>query len=453
MERLDDANKCLKTAADFEAKGDLANAKENYIQGANWLSHVLKYSANDRMKPLFREHLANAITNAERVKAQLDSSRPTLPSGSSRKLGAPQPAGTTGVDLELDPLMETLRGSIVSERPNIKWEDVAGLEQAKTVLRDATELPTQFPHLFSHGELKPWKGVLLYGPPGTGKTYLAKAVATNSSPDATFLSISSADLVSKWVGESAKLVKTLFTLARTKAPSVVFVDEIDSLVSDRSGSSGKSESSSQLLAEFLSQMDGCGPATEGIMILAATNIPWNLDRAILSRFQKKIYVPLPQTEHRAEQIRIRLKKDRTRLTDSDINAVAGDSERFSGRDLSSLVQAALAECMQEFKVSKTWRRFRPHPFDESLEFAYEPVWSGDWAIPPNELDGITLDACIQKNVSDVLSDKEMARRTVLPPVQLRHFRRALNRFKPSVSLEDLGQFDTWTETFGTSAYT
>jgi len=340
--------------------------------------------------------------------------------------------------------MESLRGTIVCERPNLPWDQVAGMEYAKRVLQDATELPARFPHLFHQGCLQPSKGVLLYGPPGTGKTYLAKAVASNSPKDCTFLSISSADLVSKWVGESAKLVKTLFTLARRMAPSVVFVDEVDSLCSDRAGSGpGKSEASSQLLAEFLTQMDGCGPSTEGTLILAATNFPWALDRAILSRFQKKIHVPLPTQENRAEQLRIGLKAARSRLTGSELGALAARTKRFSSRDLTSLVQAALSECLEEFKTATRWRCFAPHPFNEALGCAYEP------AAAAGREDGRTL-RFVEADLQRLSGDAEACARTVLPAVERRHFEQALKRCKASVSDADLAKFEAWTEQFGTS---
>ena len=139
-----------------------------------------------------------------------------------------------------------LQGAIVSEKPNVKWEDVAGLEFAKKALKEAIILPTKFPDIFV-GLRKPWKGILLYGPPGTGKTYLAKACATQA--DSTFFSVSSSDLISKYVGESEKMIKTLFEMARRQKPSIIFIDEIDSLVSSRSQS--ENEASRRVKTEFL----------------------------------------------------------------------------------------------------------------------------------------------------------------------------------------------------------
>ena len=147
-----------------------------------------------------------------------------------------------------------LGGAIVTEKPNVKWDDVAGLQLAKEALKEAVVLPVKFPQFFT-GKRKAWSGFLLYGPPGTGKSYLAKAVATEA--DSTFFSISSSDLVSKWMGESEKLVSQLFSLAREQAPSIIFIDEIDALCGAR-GENGESEASRRIKTEILVQMQGVG---------------------------------------------------------------------------------------------------------------------------------------------------------------------------------------------------
>lgn len=204
-----------------------------------------------------------------------------------------------GDDDDQDPEVKKLRagltGAILAEKPNVKWDDVAGLEGAKASLKEAVILPIKFPHLFT-GKRTPWKGILLYGPPGTGKSYLAKAVATESK--STFFSVSSSDLVSKWQGDSERcvkmsnatsmelisyyrLVKQLFEMAREQKPAIIFIDEVDSLAGTRSES--ESEGSRRIKTEFLVQMNGVGHDDTGVLVLGATNIPWQLDIGIKRR--------------------------------------------------------------------------------------------------------------------------------------------------------------------------
>lgn len=218
-------------------------------------------------------------------------------------------------DADMKKMRANLSGAILTEKPNVSWNDVAGLELAKEALKEAVILPIKFPHLFT-GQRKPWRGILLYGPPGTGKSYLAKAVATESN--ATFFSVSSSDLVSKWLGESERLVKQLFQMARESKPAIVFIDEVDSLCGSRG--EGESEASRRIKTEFLVQMNGVGNDMDGVLVLGATNIPWQLDAAIrrryisiipfytkfvlttdtfLFRFERRIYIPLPEVGARA----------------------------------------------------------------------------------------------------------------------------------------------------------
>lgn len=145
-------------------------------------------------------------------------------------------------------LENSLKDIILKESPNVEWSDIAGLENAKMCIEETVMMPIKYPKLFK--DVKPWQGILLYGPPGTGKSYIAKAIATMTK--STFLSVSSADLISKWQGESEKLVKTLFGMARKMKPSIIFIDEIDSLCSARD--EGGSESTTRVKTEFLTQM-------------------------------------------------------------------------------------------------------------------------------------------------------------------------------------------------------
>merc|ERR1719197_1019464 len=211
-----------------------------------------------------------------------------------------------------------LEGAILREKPNVKWDDVAGLFKAKENLKEAVIMPLKFPHMFKTIR-RPWKGILLYGPPGTGKSYLAKAVATEAN--STFFSVSSSDLVSKWLGESEKLVRSLFDLAREEKPAIIFVDEIDSLCSARSDS--ESESARRIKTQFLIQMNGVGNANdEGILVLGATNIPWSLDPAIRRRFEKRIYIPLPDFAARKFLIEHNLRKEKHNITNEQFDEMA-----------------------------------------------------------------------------------------------------------------------------------
>jgi katanin p60 ATPase-containing subunit A1 len=181
-------------------------------------------------------------------------------------------------------LIETLERDCIDKNPNVKFDDIAGLDECKKLLREAVILPIIAPHLFT-GIRRPWKGVLMYGPPGTGKTMLAKAVASQGKT--TFFNVSASSLASKYRGESEKLVKILFEIARFYAPTTIFIDEIDVIVSSR-GSGGESEASRRVLAELLCQMDGATTTSsaganeaqaeanekpKNIMVLAATNRP------------------------------------------------------------------------------------------------------------------------------------------------------------------------------------
>ena len=209
----------------------------------------------------------------------------------------------------------------MSETPNVSWDDVAGLEGAKEALKEAVILPIKFPHLFT-GKRTPWRGILLYGPPGTGKSFLAKAVATEAK--STFFSVSSSDLVSKWMGESERLVKQLFTMARENKPAIIFIDEVDSLAGTRG--EGESEASRRIKTEFLVQMNGVGHDDVGVLVLGATNIPWQLDPAIKRRFEKRIYIPLPEVEARKRIFELNVGSTPCQLTQKDYRTLAQNTD-------------------------------------------------------------------------------------------------------------------------------
>ncbi|KAL6614755.1 hypothetical protein ACP70R_037025 [Stipagrostis hirtigluma subsp. patula] len=189
---------------------------------------------------------------------------------------------------EMRNLAETLLRDIIRGSPDVKWESIKGLENAKRLLKEAVVMPIKYPKDTSRyftGLLSPWKGILLFGPPGTGKTMLAKAVATECKT--TFFNISASSIVSKWRGDSEKLVKVLFELARHHAPSTIFLDEIDAIISQRGEARSEHEASRRLKTELLIQMDGLTKTDDLVFVLAATNLPWELDAAMLRRLEKR----------------------------------------------------------------------------------------------------------------------------------------------------------------------
>ncbi|KAM4532318.1 katanin p60 ATPase-containing subunit A-like 2 isoform 1-T1 [Fundulus diaphanus] len=245
-------------------------------------------------------------------------------------------SGFFGTSGEMRELAVIISEDIYLHNPNVRWEDIIGLEDAKRLVKEAVVYPIKYPQLFT-GILSPWKGLLLYGPPGTGKTMLAKAVATECKT--TFFNISASSIVSKWRGDSEKLVRVLFELARYHAPSTIFLDELESVMGQRGTSSGREhEGSRRMKTELLIQMDGLATSEDLVFVLAASNLPWELDNGMLRRLEKRILVNLPSTLARQAMISHWLPplsslggvKLQTAL---DYKRLAEEMEGYSGSDI------------------------------------------------------------------------------------------------------------------------
>ena len=296
-----------------------------------------------------------------------------------------------------DELKASLKDLIV--KTNVKWSDIGGLWEAKRVIMETVVIAG----LKRPESVKPWKGILLFGPPGTGKTLLASAAA--GSLNATFFNVSIDRVLSKYFGESSKLISALYSLAREKAPSIVFLDEIDALSLSRRRET--SDALRRTLSSLLVQLDGLkiGGDEPLVLTIAATNAPWDLDKAILSRFPQRIYVPLPDRRASKEIIRICTRGlDISRL---DLEELASRcvENLYSGRDISNLCQQAI------------WNMIR----DEN-RYLYK--------------------------LAELPYDKLRSMRLRVRPLAMEDFYEAFKKIKSPLTRRDVEKYEKWNEAYG-----
>ncbi|XP_043832197.1 fidgetin-like protein 1 [Dromiciops gliroides] len=293
----------------------------------------------------------------------------------------------------LEPKMiELIMNEIMDHGPPVNWEDIAGVEFAKTTIKEIVVWPMLRPDIFT-GLRGPPKGILLFGPPGTGKTLIGKCIASQSG--ATFFSISASSLTSKWVGEGEKMVRALFAVARCQQPAVIFIDEIDSLLSQRGD--GEHESSRRIKTEFLVQLDGATTSSEErILVVGATNRPQEIDEAARRRLVKRLYIPLPEASARKQIVKNLMAKEHFCLSEEEISLIVKQSDGFSGADMTQLCREA----------------------------SLGPIRSLQ-----------TID------IATVTPDQ-------VRPIAFVDFENAFKTVRPSVSLKDLELYENWNKTFG-----
>ncbi|MFX0151787.1 MAG: AAA family ATPase [Candidatus Hodarchaeota archaeon] len=375
---FESAKKNAAMAYQLDQSGQEHAAVRHYVAAAEQLQQLINYTDDPNMKNIYYQKAMEYILRVKEIRGIIEPSE--TPSSSSSRASP-----------ETDEISSAIDSIIVREKPNVKWEDVAGMEEAKLALREAIILPMTRPDLFK-GARKPWKGILMFGPPGCGKTYLCKAVA--SEVESTFFSVSAANLISKWLGESEKLVKELYDRASEEAPSIIFFDEVDALAGTRGGGS-ENEAMRRVKTQLLQAVEGFGTGEELLVTVGATNTPWDIDAAMRRRFERRVYITLPTKDARDKMFYIHT---RGVDLDSDVNftELAQYTAGYTAADIALLCREALMRPIRELDANGALKDINIQPR------------------PPNTDDFLV----------------------------------AMESIKPSVSPEELNRYEDWKDKFG-----
>ena len=338
---------------------------------------------NSKLNTYNNNPIINSNNNYNTLPPQKQNQHPPESSHIKKK-----PNVHTKEDEEMD---AKIMSEIMSTNPNVKFSDIIGMENLKQILYEIIIMPNIRPEFFT-GLRQPQRGLLLFGPPGTGKTMIAKAIA--SECNSTFFNISASSLTSKYVGESEKTVKSLFKLAYQRQPSIIFIDEIDSILSKRSDNDN--EAAKRIKTEFLIQFDGVGSNTEAkLLVIAATNRPMDLDDALMRRLPKRVYCGPLDVKGREKFIENTIHKVECKLSEGDIKEIAKRTENYSNSDLKELCREA----------------------------AYEPVRE--------------------------LSNEEILKIKKFRPVEVKDLRKAVNKIRGTINKEMLKELNKWNQEYGT----
>lgn len=331
---LQRARLILIQAVKKDETGDRKGALNDYRTGLKCLLECMKQETDPQRKTRLRSQVKQYLDRAEELKKELGITEST---GKKSKVN--------------EQLRTTIENEIIDPSEiSVTFNDVVGLKDVKNALHEMIIIPSLRPDLFKGPLRRPCRGLLLFGPPGNGKTHIAKAVAKEAG--ATFFSISASSLMSKYLGEGEKHVKALFAIAQEKQPSIIFLDEIDSMLSKRT--SGEHEASRRLKTEFLVQMDGVNPKSQSahVVVIGATNIPENLDDAVMRRFPKRVYVPPPPAKTRAALVKKLISSQKNKLCTRDLQKIVDVTDGYSCSDLKSLCQDAALGPLRDIGYDK-----------------------------------------------------------------------------------------------------
>jgi len=438
---IDKACKYAADAEQFESIGDIVLACRSYVMAAEQLDYARKHLAKDmpKLRVQIESKMEPMLARAEELKREIDSAREAFRESHGEAHSRQQQLTTTNMDDETKALHAALAGVMLTERPTTRFTDVSGLDDVKQALSEAVIFPVEAPQLYANSKgHASWAGILLYGPPGTGKTHVARAIAGESG--FAFLSVSTADLVNKYVGQvgwlvsfpcslsvrsdpstrakkSERLVRALFDIARSKKPCIVFIDEVESILPVRGDHNGHLD---RAVAEFLRQFDGLSVNDNaGVLLMGATNLPWGIDPAALRRFERRIYVPLPDAEARAHMMTERLLA--ADASAQDIITMIDRTQGYSGADIKTLLKEV---DMRLIRAATSEAK------------AYRPLPGNPRAFVPCSVDDEGAIICSYAD----WPDKSQLR---APAVKPQHFLDALDVVKPAVKQEQIVRYEEW----------
>lgn len=389
----------LARSVELERDGNIRGACNHLEDAINMMLTALKHEKNTRMKSMLSQKIVLSLDKMEKLK----------------NIGQPRETTNSPEEKQFE------SANIPS---GIQWNDVIGMESAKESIREAIILPKKFPKLF--GNMKPWKAILLFGPGGTGKTMLASAVANETG--SSFFSVSASDLISKWQGESEKLIRSLFESARNSSPSIIFFDEIDSISSRRTDED--SDSTRRIKTELLVQMQGLADNNKDVFVIGATNTPWVLDAAIRRRFEKRIYVGLPTKLERKMMFEKLLGK--TEFTEDLVTK----TKLFSGSDISILCRDIQMQPLRRAKLSKQWMN-NNGIWTPCNEYPHCDECSEDTEVC-QVCGAIAIDMMTLHNGSEIC----------LPEICEEDIEEALDVTKPSINPQELHRYQEWCDQYG-----
>ncbi len=429
------AGNLVRDAQDFESAGNLTSALNCYEQALLIFKSILQNTQYTHLRAKINNYANDCLLRAQFIRESIQNG--TSSNGSKQFTGSSRGCASDSnnnnsqsthlrtsndesqVGEEKRRMMQDLSMTRIDPNElNVYWDDIVGMREIKKILTDAIQLPREMPHLFNTGTREATRSVLLYGPPGTGKTLIGKALACESG--IPFYAVSSAELISKFVGESEKYVKSLFDMVKHDKPCILFIDELESLCARR-----EETSHTKTVQQFLIQLDGISTtgSMEGVFLMGCTNAPWSLDEAMIRRLEKRVYIALPTEEERDALIRFYMTKNTCRMNDREFKKIASMTEHFSAADIKQLSKAAAM-----------------YPLDLIRNASYFELLDDGGLLPceRHNTNGIPM-------TYESIVDKSMIRE---PPITFDIVCSALKSTKTSIDVDKLTRYTEWTNKSG-----